>query len=139
MSKQQSPAVVLLQRTCAWYSGISLFVLMVNVIFFNNENFHVSPLNFLLFFPFALCLSLATLVRRSGRLSAVLRIILHPALVLGGFALCVYLPSNRAPVVLAVAAAIYAITVLVVWLCNRGKRQKKAENAPYISQFGSKS
>ena len=139
MSKQQSPVVALLQKTCMWYSGISLFILMVNVIFLHNKNASVSPLGFLLFFPFALCLSLATLVRRSDRLPAAARVILHPLCVLGGFALCVYLPSNRNPVVLALAAAIYGLTVLIIWLCTRRKQQKKVDATPYIRQFGSRS
>ena len=139
MSKQQSPLKSLLQKTCLWYSGISLFVLTFNVILYNNEKVAVSPLNFLLFFPFALCLSLAALVRRSDKLPTAARVLLHPVCVLGGFALCVYLPSNQNPVVLAVAAAVYAITVLISRLRGRGRQKKQAENAPYISQFGSKS
>lgn len=139
MSKKQSPAVSLLRQTCVWYSGISLFVLTVNVILSGNEQAYVSPLSFLLFFPFALCLTLAATVRRSDRLSTALRVILHPVLVLGGFALCVYLPSGRNPIVLAVAAVIYGITVLTVWLCTRRKMQKKADGTPYINQFGPRS
>ena len=139
MSKQPSPVVAILQRTCAWYSGISLFILIVNVILFHNEKASVSPLSFLLFFPFALCLSLATLVRRSDRLPVVARVLLHPLCTLGGFALCVYLPSNRNPFVLVVSAVVYGITVLVIWLRARGKQQKKVTNTPYIHQFGSRS
>ena len=138
MSKKQSIAISLLQRTCIWYSGISLFILAINLLI-DSQMKGVEPLNLLLIFPFALCLSLATLVRRTDKLSTVARAILHPSCVLGGFFLCVYLTSNRNPLVLVVAAVIYGITVFIMWLCARAQKRKANRNTPYISQFGRKS
>ena len=139
MSKKTSPVVSLLQSTCVWYSGISLLVLVINVILSTNEKTYVSPLDFLLFFPFALCMALATLVRRTSKLTAAARVVLHPICVLGGFVLFVFLPSSQSPVMLLLAAVIYGITVFVLWLRARRNRQKEVDNTPYISQFGQKS
>ena len=138
MSKQQPPIIALLQKVCLWYSGISLLILVV--LFFSDSKDASAIRNLLLIFPFSLCLSVAGLVRRSERLPAAARIVLHPVCVLGGFFLFFYLPlGQKGPVIPLTAAVIYAIAVFAIWLCNRRKRQKKAENAPYISQFGSKS
>lgn len=138
MSKKQSIAVSLLQRTCIWYSGISLFILAINLLI-DSQMDGVEPLNLLLIFPFAFCLALANTVRRTNKLSTATRVILHPLCVLGGFFLCVYMTSNRNPLVLAVAAAIYGIAALIMWLRARAQKRKANRNTPYISQFGKKS
>ncbi len=138
-------ARALFQNTCVWYSGISLFVLLVNIILSGNESAYVYPLDFLLFFPFSLCLSSARAVRRADAIPRAARMILHPFCVLGGFALFIYLPdqldkvSNQSPVVLLLAAAVYGAATLIIWLCNRRKKQKTVDSTPYISQFGQKS
>ena len=138
MSKQLSPILSLLKKTCLWYSGISLLVLVF--LFFSGNKDASSIQNLLLIFPFSLCLSVAGLVRRSDRLPTALRIALHPVCVLGGFFLFFYLPLEQSGFVIPLTAlVIYAITMLTVWLCHRGKQQKKAESSPYVSQFGSKS
>ena len=138
MSKKTSPVVSLLQKTCIWYSGMSLFILAINLLI-DSQKKGVEPLNLLLIFPFALCLALASLVRRTDKLSTAARVILHPLCVLGGFALCMYLPSGGSPVMLLIAAMVYGITTLIVWLCTRRKIQKQVDSTPYISQFGKKS
>ena len=105
MSKKTSPVVSLLQKTCIWYSGISLFILAINLLI-DSQKKGVEPLNLLLIFPFALCM---------------------------------YLPSGGSPVMLLIAAMVYGITTLIVWLCTRRKIQKQVDSTPYISQFGKKS
>ncbi len=122
------------QKICIWYTCISLFMLLMIIIFAEDKFSYADQWN-LFFFPFALCLAFATIVRRTDKLPSVLRIILHPVCALGGFALFVYLPSDASPVILLLAAVIYGVATLITWLITRRKKQKAVDNSHYVSQF----
>ncbi len=135
-------ATLLLRRSCMLYTAITVVVLLIHLIF-GDASRMIGASNFLLFLPFSLCVALAGLVRTADKLPTWGKVLLHPLLVLGGFYLCIYLPTQikRQPsaamtlALLVGAAAIYGIIMLVIFLCTRHKRQKKVDNTPYESQF----
>ncbi len=127
-----------------WYTGISVFVLLVNVLLAGNERSYVDPMSFLLFLPFALAMAAAGLVRRADTLPSAARVTLHPVLVLGGFYLCIYLPyqiekkptAGQMLAIFVLAAVVYGVAVAVLALMDRRTRQKTIDDTPYQSQFG---
>ncbi len=137
----------LLRCTCMWYTAISVFVLLVNVLLSGNERAYVDPLSFLLFLPFALAMAAAGMVRRADGLTTTARVILHPLLVLGGFYLCIYLPyqiekkptAGQMLAIFVLAAVLYGAVVTVLFLIRRRIRQKAIDDTPYTSQFGPRS
>ncbi len=141
------PLSTLLHRTCAWYTGISAFVLLFNVLFPANDSGYVRAVNFLLFLPFALALAAGSMVRKADKLSTAVRVLLHPLCVLGGFYLCIYLPYqlDKKPTaaqmlaVFVLVAVAYGIAVGILCALSRRTAQKKSAETPYVSQFGHRS
>ncbi len=134
------------QGTCVRYTVLSLCMLVINLCLSGDEQAYVEPLRFLLFLPFAFFLTLATVVRRTDRLRTGTRVLLHPACVLGGFYLCLYLPYQlrtkptgaQALTVILLVAVVYGLAMGIIYLCTRSARQKEIDSAPYESQFGRK-
>ncbi len=141
------PLTALLTGTCVRYTAISLFVLLVNLLFSGNEDAYVHPSSFLLLLPFALGLSAAATVRKADKLATGARVVLHPLLSLGSFYLCIYLPyqldkrpsAGQILAILVLGAVVYGVAVTVLLLLARRTRQKTIDDTPYISQFGRKS
>ncbi len=153
MSKKQTPTpqkpakpgilTVLLRRICLWYTGISLFILLINVFSSTNEGTYVDAKRFLLFFPLALALAAAGVVRETETLPTWARVILHPLLSIGGVYLCFFLPyqvqqganPGRGAALILITAMGYGIVALILFLCSRKAAQKKIDSTPYESQF----
>ncbi len=133
--------------TCARYTVITLLALLISAILHDSmTHTYVDAGRFFLFLPFSCALTLAAWVRRSSALSGGARLALHPALALGGFYLCLYLPyqietkpSGQQILLILLLAAIVYLTVMGVYLlCTRRSRQKSINDTPYTSQFGKK-
>ncbi len=137
----------LLHGTCLWFTGISVFVLIFNLLFPSNSAGYVNALSFLLFLPFGFALTVAGTVRRAPTLPTSAKVILHPLCSLGGFYICFYLPyqltkkptAGQVLAILVLAAVVYGVIVGAISLWGRRTRQKKLDDTPYESQFGRKS
>ena len=135
------------QGTCIRYTLLCLCLLLISAILADSLTVtYVDTVRFFLLLPFALCLTLATHVRRSDKLSGGVKGVLHPLLSLGGFYLTCYLPyqistkpsGSQVLMILLLAAALYALGMGIFTLVTRKFRQKKLDDTPYVSQFGAK-
>ena len=135
------------QGTCVRYTLLCLCLLLVSAIMADSLTVtYVDTVRFFLLLPFALCLTLATHVRRSDKLSGGAKGVLHPLLSLGGFYLACYLPyqistkpsGSQVLMILLLAAVLYGLGMGIFALVTRKSRQKKLDDTPYVSQFGAK-
>ena len=133
--------------SCARYTVLCLCLLVVSAIAAESLTVtYVDALRFFLLLPFALCLTLAARVRRADRLSGGAKCALHPLLCLGGFYLCCYLPfqvstkpsGGQILLLLCLAALVYGLGTVLLWLATRKGRQAAIDHTPYVSQFGRK-
>lgn len=130
--------------TCARYTVLCLILLVTSAITSNSLTVtYVDTVRFFLLLPFGLCLTLATRVRRSDKLSVGAKVALHPLATLGGFYLFCYLPYQlrtkpsgmQILIILLLAAVLYGLAMLMTVTVTAKARQKKLDDAPYESQF----
>jgi hypothetical protein len=94
----------------------------------------------------AVCLALATNLRRTDKLKAGAKCVLHPLLTMGGFYLFGYLPfqlrskpsGQQILLMLILAILVYGLIMGVVCLVSRAQRRKQLEDTPYVSQYNRK-
>ena len=134
--------------TCARYTVLALVILFFGVITSDSLSVaYVDTVSFFLLLPLGFCLTLATEVRKTDKLTPVAKCLLHPLLVLGGGYLCFYLPfqvrtkpsGSQALMMILLGAILYAAVMTVVLLVSRRSRRKKIDDTPYVSQFGNHS
>ncbi len=116
-----------------WFTATSLSMLLVGIIFLPSMDY-ISSLSYLLFFPFALCMSAAGMLRGSKRLSLALRNLLHYAITLAAAVLFLFLPSGVS-LTLPFAFFLLLLFSMIYWiilgvlhmLTRRSKEQNKNE------------
>ena len=136
----------LLTGICVRYTVLCIAILVITLLMSDSlEDTVVDTARFFLLLPLALCLTLATLVRRS-RLGTALKVILHPILSLGGLYLCAYLPyqvsfkptGEQVFAIVLLALIVYAILAVIYLVATRKKRQQVIDDTPYESVFSQK-
>ena len=129
--------------TCARFTVLCLILLITSSIASASLSInYVDTVHFFLLLPFGLCLTLATRVRKSDKLSTGAKCGLHPLAFLGGFYFFCYLPYQirtnpsgmQVLIILLLVALIYAITMAVFALVA-SKIRKHTDDTPYESQF----
>ena len=131
---------ILLSSSCVTYSVI-VMLLCVILLFTGNASGVVSPLNFLLVFPFSICFSIANYVDRNTKLSTLLKTVIHFVLTVGGFFCFLYLPAfsgnsdSNSIVVFAVFAICYLIVYGVILLFRKRWSKEVHLDGAYTSQF----
>ena len=141
-----------LTTSCCIFTVASLCVLLVNWIIEGNIDKIVLKIDtFLLLYPTALGIGLARAIRQTPSLKTGLKLVLHPALCLGGILLA-YIPyanhNNFVPtqilVHLLVFALAYGIAVAVVCIVStvggqrKGKKRKARDEGratPAVSTY----
>ncbi|MBE6589739.1 MAG: hypothetical protein E7643_06120 [Ruminococcaceae bacterium] len=78
---------------CVWFTAVSLTMLLIGIIFLPGMDY-IASLSYLLFFPFALCMSAAGMLTEAQKLAKGLRSLLHYLITLVSFVLFLYLPSG---------------------------------------------
>lgn len=134
----------LVTRACCIFTGIAAFLLVFQWLMEQALEKSIAAELFLMLLPLSLCISGAGLIRKTPRLAAVTKVVLHPLLCLGGL-LLVYIPymiSNHFPAVtamvhLSVFTVCYGIVTAVLCLVSSAKQKKteKETPKPYESQF----
>ena len=142
-----SPLRSLWLSTCARFTVLCLLLLLISAIMADSlTTTYVDTVRFFLLLPFGFCLTIAARVRRSDKLSAGAKCGLHPLIFLGSFYLCCYLPyqistkpsGSQVLMILLLVVILYGIGMGIYALVTRKTRQRKLEDTPYVSQFGSK-
>ena len=149
-NKQTTPASILMSLwlgTCARYTVFCLPLMLISAIAADAQTPpYMDSLRFFLILPFAFCVTVAARIRTADKLSTGAKCALHPITVLGGFYLFCYLPfqvstkpsGQQVLLILLLAAVVYGIFMGIFCLITSGSRRKKAEDTPYVSQFGKK-
>lgn len=144
---QQEPAWAfarrLVGRACAWYTLMSVLLLIPALLASDTDGQVIYPFRFLLLLPLGVCFAAAGLVRHAAWPRGA-RIPVHILLTIGGLYLFAFLPyaleREAAPSVtlgfLALCAVAWGIGFAVYAAIQRKKRQKKQDATPYRSQFG---
>lgn len=136
----------LLTGMCVRYTVLCIAILVITLLMSDSlEDTVVDTARFFLLLPLALCLALASLVRRS-RLGTALKAILHPVLSLGGIYLCGYLPyqvsfkptGEQVFGIVLLSLIVYAVTAVIYLAATRKKRQRVIDDTPYESVFSAK-
>ena len=129
---------------CARFTLLCLFMLVTSAIAADSlTTTFVDTVHFFLLLPFGLCLTLATRVRKSDKLSTGVKCGLHPLAFLGGFYFFCYLPYQirtnpsgmQVLLILLAATLVYALVMSIYAAATAKTRQKKRDETPYESQF----
>lgn len=144
---QQDPVWIyarkLAGRACAWYTLLSVLLLIPALLAEDTDGQVVYPSRFLLLLPLALCWAAAGLVRCATWAPGA-RIPTHILLTIGGAYLFAFLPyalrREPAPTVtlffFLLCAMVWGIGFAVYAARGRHKRRRAQDAAPYQSQFG---
>ena len=133
--------------SCARYTVLCMLLLLISTLLAESPSaVYVDPIRFALLLPFALCLTGATMLRRTDKLSRGAKCALHPLAVLGGFYTFGYLPfqlrskpsGQQILLFLLLAALVYGLAMGIYCLITHSLGRKKSEDTPYVSQFGKK-
>jgi uncharacterized membrane protein len=142
-----SPLRELWLASCARYTVLCMLLLLISAIVSDSLTVtYVDTVRFVLLLPFAVCLALATNLRRTDKLKAGAKCVLHPLLTMGGFYLFGYLPfqlrskpsGQQILLMLILAILVYGLIMGVVCLVSRAQRRKQLEDTPYVSQYNRK-
>lgn len=147
MSKSTSKSQVIkriFRSSCIIYTVIALFLCLILMMISEDLSKAISPKNFLLIFPFSVCLATANLLDKSSRLAQFYKSLLHAGITLGGFFLFLYLPAFRGTsdsnffVVLLVFVVCYALIYGLTLLFRYRIRKEFGEETEYKPQFSAK-
>ncbi len=134
----------ILKGAAVTYTTVVLFVCFV-LTGVSENSAGISPMNFLLIFPFALCFSLANHLLRSEKLGGFPKFLLHFLLTIGGFFVFLYLPafpggkSSSSVLVLFIVTIVYLILYGTVLLLRKRWKKEFGTETTYTAQFSSKS
>ena len=124
--KKTAPLKKWLTDTCAWFTVITLILMLIPLIF--NREFQDIPNvgRFLLILPFSMSFSAAWMILKSKAISAGAGRALHYLITLLAFYLFLWLPAMRASRVSTVVVALFLLSILYwfIYLVARlaGKR-----------------
>lgn len=133
--------------TCARFTVLCLILLVTSSIASASlTTNYVDTVHFFLLLPFGLCITLATRVRKSDKLSTGAKCGLHPLAFLGGFYFFCYLPyqirtnpsGQQVFIILLLVVLLYAITMGIIAAVSAKIRKNKMADLPYESQYGNK-
>ncbi len=130
----------LLTRSCVYFTLIMLaYIIIAAVINVTDDNLLLNAGRTVLFYVFALLLSLANGILSIGRLSGALRLILHYLIVMFAFYACLMLPlSMRASgiiVGLVIFTIIYFVVVGIVAIFRSKFRKNLEKSQDYQKQY----
>lgn len=130
--------------SCIVYAVIVIVLCVLLLFVSEGASRAVSPLNFLLVFPFSVLFSSANYIGKSTRLSSILRFIIHAVFTVGGFFVFLYLPAfsgsseSSSLVVFIVFLALYLIVYGTVILFRRRWKKELSAESDYTPQFASR-
>ncbi len=146
--KSASPALTVLRKlavgACCVFTALTMLLLFIQWLIEMNLDKSINAKVFLMLLPLSLCIAGADMIRRTDKLPAGGKVILHPLLCIGGIFLAYlpYMTANSFPagtvmVHLVFFVAIYGIFTAAVCLTTlaMGKKREKKSPAPYQSQF----
>lgn len=146
--KSTPPALTLLRKlvvsACCVFTALTLLLLFVQWLIEMNLEKSINAKVFLMLLPLSLCIAGADMIRKTDKLPAGGKVVLHPLLCMSGIFLTYlpYMTANDFPagtvlVHMVFFAAIYGVVTAAVCLISMatGKKKAKAEEEPYQSQF----
>lgn len=146
--KNTSPALTALRKlavaACCVFTALTMLLLFVQWLIETNLNKSINAKVFLMLLPLSLCIAGAHMIRKTDKIPAGGKVILHPLLCMGGIFLTYlpYMTANDFPagtvlVHMVFFAAIYGVITAAVCLVSMAtvKKKEKAEAVPYQSQF----
>ena len=146
--KNASPVLTVLHKlavgaSCV-FTALTMLLLFIQWLIEMNLDKSINAKVFLMLLPLSFCIAGADMIRKTDKLPAGGKVILHPLLCMGGIFLAYlpYMTANHFPagtvlVHLVFFAAIYGIITAAVCLISMASNRKKekAEATPYKSQF----
>lgn len=131
-----------LAHGCIYFTLISIFLLAVQLIFGEATNTTtVTPLRFILIYPYSFLIALGGIVHADKRLNAVLRVVCHYAAIALGFFIFMYIPTatnargSEILVALFTVTLVYAFGYLMYRLISSAIKSKKNKEKKYDSMF----
>ena len=101
-----------LADACVWFTCFSVFLMFFSLVL--TDTTAISSIRFLLLFVSGLCFSLAGMIKRSGRLPFVARVLLHYIIDSLSIFLFLYLPTSVKQA--ATRLLMFLLISLVYWL-----------------------
>lgn len=129
---------------CCVFTALTMLLLFIQWLIEMNLEKSINANVFLMLLPLSLCIAGADMIRKTDKLPAGGKVVLHPLLCMGGIFLAYlpYMTANRFPagtvlVHLVFFAAIYGVITAVVCIISMttSRRKEKVEGKPYQSQF----
>lgn len=140
-------ALRFVSEACIYYTAICIFTILLNVIITGSfDSDAINCLQFLMFLPFTLCLSLANLLYRHFAASRPKRYLLHFLACECGFLLGIYMPyaitvkpsATNSFIIISLALLLYLLGALIHAVATSGRDKRAQEEKPYVSQFKNK-
>lgn len=129
-------------RGCIYFTLISVFLLAIQLIFGEaTDTTTVTPLRFILIYPYSFLIALGGIAHADKRLNAVLRVICHYASIALGFFVFMYIPTatdargSEILVALFTVTVVYAFGYLIYKLVLSTVKSKKNKEKKYDSMF----
>ena len=127
---------------CAVYTVTALLLLLFNLALSGGfEGMVIRPAAFLLIFPFAACIALATLFYNGKGAGSALRLCMHFIVCTGAAYLLLYLPTNRAAsasgklIMLVLFALLYWICMGIYLAISSAAKKSTAASEEYHNVF----
>ena len=126
---------------CITYSVIVVFLCLLLLVVSESLSRAVSPLNFLLVFPFSFFFSAANYIDRTTKLSAFVKFLIHAVCTVGGFFCFLYLPAfggrseSSSFVVFIAFLLLYLLVYGTVLLFRRRWKKEISAEAEYKPMF----
>ena len=126
---------------CVTYSAIVVFLCLLLLVVSESLSRAVSPLNFLLIFPFSFLFSVANYIDRTAKISAFVKFLIHAVCTVGGFFCFLYLPAfgsrseSSSFVVFIAFLLLYLLVYGTVLLFRRRWKKEISAETEYKPQF----
>ena len=140
-------ALRFISEACIYYTAICIFTILLNVIITGSfDSDAINCLQFFMFLPFTLCLSLANLLYRHFVSSRPKRYLFHFLAFECGFLLGIYMPyaitvkpsAANSFVIISLALLVYLLGAVIHAVATSKRDRRVKEDKPYVSQFKNK-
>ena len=138
------PLRMILKHACVCYTVTALVLCTVLLLIFGGSSGTISPLSFLLIFPFSVCYAVAAFLYKKTALPLAAKVILHFLFTVGGFFFFVFLPARSAnresgsvAILITFIIGYLIIFGLTALFTRRWKKETDCEE-DYTPQFSTK-
>ena len=146
MKKEQTKATPFFEKikniftsSCSYFTAITLALLIIQS--FSADIRYITPIRFLLIYPFSFAMALGNLVLRSKSIKPFAKIMYHYLISIASFYIFLVLPAKNSgspAVLLLTLTFVYFVIATPILIIRHKQHKKEIEVTPYISVYTKK-